>query len=185
MNETSEKQIEANRENGKKGGVKTDEGKAVSKYNAIKHGLLSKEVLVEGEDARALKEFEADIREKFAPEGPLEAILVDRIISCFWRLRRAVELERNAMEWSREHEITRIHFETTTEEQMTRAAIKKMINNDTVEKVLRYETTIERSIFKTLHELERLQASRNGEMVPLPTALDVHVFGEKENGFVS
>ncbi len=46
---TSEKQIEANKENGKLGGVKTDEGKAVSKYNAIKHGLLSKEVLLEDE----------------------------------------------------------------------------------------------------------------------------------------
>ena len=31
-----------------KGGPKTTEGKAISKYNAIKHGLLSKEVLVDG-----------------------------------------------------------------------------------------------------------------------------------------
>ena len=35
--ETSQKQIEANRENAKLGGVKTEEGKAVSRYNAIKH----------------------------------------------------------------------------------------------------------------------------------------------------
>ena len=42
---TTEKQVKANRENAKKGGVKTPEGKAVVRYNALKHGLLSKEVL--------------------------------------------------------------------------------------------------------------------------------------------
>lgn len=53
MNETSQKQIDANRENGKLGGVKTDEGKTVSRYNAIKHGLLSEEVLLDGEDEKS------------------------------------------------------------------------------------------------------------------------------------
>lgn len=38
MSEISQKQIEANQKNAKLGGVKTEEGKAVSKYNALKHG---------------------------------------------------------------------------------------------------------------------------------------------------
>ena len=54
MSEISQKQLEANRENAKLGGVKTEEGKAVSKYNAIKHGLLSEEVLLDGEDEKKL-----------------------------------------------------------------------------------------------------------------------------------
>ena len=45
MSEISQKQLEANRENAKLGGVKTEEGKAVSRYNAVKHGLLSDKVL--------------------------------------------------------------------------------------------------------------------------------------------
>ena len=36
MSEISQKQLEANQENAKKGGVKTPEGKAVSKHNSIK-----------------------------------------------------------------------------------------------------------------------------------------------------
>lgn len=58
-------------------------------------------------------------------------------------------------------------------------------NNDTYGKLIRYETNIERGIFKALHELQRLQSARNGENVPPPIAMDVDVSGEKENGFVS
>lgn len=34
----SEKQLKANQKNAQKAGVKTDEGKAIVKYNALKHG---------------------------------------------------------------------------------------------------------------------------------------------------
>ncbi len=34
------KQVAANRENGLKGGVKTDRGKAISRLNARKHGIF-------------------------------------------------------------------------------------------------------------------------------------------------
>jgi len=48
-------------------------------------------------------------------------------------------------------------------------------NNDTYGKLIRYETSIERGIYKALHELQRIQASRNGQQVPLPLAVDVDV----------
>jgi hypothetical protein len=37
----------------------------------------------------------------------------------------------------------------------------------------RYEVTLERSLYKALHELQRLQAARQGQAVPLPEAVDV------------
>ena len=43
-------------------------------------------------------------------------------------------------------------------------------------KLSRYETTIERSLYKALHELQRLQAARRAEgNVPPPVAVDVEV----------
>ena len=45
-------------------------------------------------------------------------------------------------------------------------------------KLSRYETTIERSLYKALHELQRLQAARRAEgNVPPPVAVDVEVSG--------
>jgi hypothetical protein len=41
----AEKQIQANRLNGLKGGVKTMEGKAVSRMNALSHGFFCNDVL--------------------------------------------------------------------------------------------------------------------------------------------
>ncbi len=45
-------------------------------------------------------------------------------------------------------------------------------------KLSRYETAIERSLFKALHELQRLQTARraNGEVTP-PVAVDVDISG--------
>ncbi len=44
-------------------------------------------------------------------------------------------------------------------------------------KISRYETSMERSLFKTLHELERRQALRQGKEVPVPLAVDIDVTG--------
>ncbi len=38
----------------------------------------------------------------------------------------------------------------------------------------RYESGLERSLFKALHELQRLQAFRHGKDVQLPVAVDLH-----------
>jgi len=51
----SEKQLIANRENSKLGGVKTEAGKQVIRLNAVTHGLLTNVVVVRGEDPEELK----------------------------------------------------------------------------------------------------------------------------------
>jgi hypothetical protein len=45
-------------------------------------------------------------------------------------------------------------------------------------KLSRYEATIERSLYKALHELQRLQAARRADGgVPPPASIDVNVTG--------
>jgi hypothetical protein len=46
-------------------------------------------------------------------------------------------------------------------------------NLDKLEKLNRYETSIERSLQRNLHELQRLQAARAGETVPPPAVVDM------------
>lgn len=93
----SKKQLEANRKNAQKGGVKTQGGKAIVKYNALKHGLLAKETVITiGEGAENPEEFNSllvDLKTQLNPLGTLEEILVEKIAVAYWRLCRAYRYE--------------------------------------------------------------------------------------------
>lgn len=100
----SEKQLIANRENGKKGGVKTFEGREISKYNAFQHGILSKATVLRKGD---LRESEGEFRalcakfyEDVQPVGMIEQALLDKLIMLYWRERRVVRGERASLESS-------------------------------------------------------------------------------------
>ncbi len=94
----SEKQIEANRRNAQRStGPRTSEGKAVSRYNALKHGILAQAVLpafLEGGESR--EEFEnllGSLRADLAPASSVEEMLVEQVAVGYWRLGRALRSE--------------------------------------------------------------------------------------------
>jgi hypothetical protein len=94
----SAKQIAANQANAQRStGPKTLAGRAVSKMNAVKHGILSKEVLVRGlnrkENSREYMALHQRFRNELNPVGPVEEMLVDQIVTTHWRLRRALIAE--------------------------------------------------------------------------------------------
>ncbi len=90
----SEKQREASRINGKKSkGPTSPEGKAVSKFNGLKHGLRAEHVILPGEDPAA---FEAEHQawiDDWKPQSHTRAVLVQRAAVASWRLTRAVKAE--------------------------------------------------------------------------------------------
>src|SRR3989344_5517133 len=165
----TENQILANKENAKLGGVKTEEGKATSRYNAIKHGLLSKEVLLKGEAENDLIELGKKLRAELRPETELELLLVDRMTANTWRLKRAMRIEAEMIE-----DDCKASFGDKAK-NLGQALSYDFSNHDTYGKLIRYETSIERGIYKALHELQRIQAARAGEKPPLPVAIDVDV----------
>src|SRR5918994_7133465 len=105
---TSEKKAEANRRNALKStGPKTPEGKDAVRLNALKHGLLSQEILLPGEDEEALRELGQNLRAELQPVGELESLLVDRIITAYWRLRRLGRVEAGIFAWELYGELAR------------------------------------------------------------------------------
>jgi hypothetical protein len=190
-NKISEKQLKANQENGKKGGVKTDEGKEVSKYNALKHGILKATV------SEYEAEFSNDVMDRlnsqFQPVGVLEKMLVDRIGYFYIRLFRVAKSENEYMQSilnprkvTVKDIIPQIEFTETIVENEGYIPILK---DTSVEKLtstyLRYEIALENRMYKAIHELQRLQANRNGEKIPPPLAVDIDMTGDKADGFVS
>src|SRR5215203_1567604 len=221
---TSAKKAEANRQNALKStGPKTPEGKAAVRLNALRHGLLSREILLPGEDEEALRELGERVRDELQPLGDLENLLVERIIASYWRLRRLGRVEIGIFAWQRSEEMAKraereaygyewdrveylkglnitISDEKKHEEALQRARrhrseqenetatlgrtfVRDADGANAFSKLSRYEATIERSLYKALHELQRLQAARRaGGGAPPPAAIDVDVSGVSGDG---
>jgi hypothetical protein len=151
MRMTSERKIEANQQNALRStGPKSPKGKARVGQNALKHGLLSRETLLAGEDQEDLKTLAKAIRADLKPQDAHERILVAVMIRDLWRRRRVARVERRLFkDWD-------VSLLAT---------------------LTRYEASIEHSYYRAFHELQRLQLARCGGRVPPPLALDVTVSG--------
>ena len=93
MTTASPAQIEANRRNAQLStGPKTAQGKSASSMNAVKYGILARQLIVQGEYVQESPEefhsFWTEYHEQLAPVGPLEEMLVDQIVAINWRMRR-------------------------------------------------------------------------------------------------
>src|SRR5262249_32747453 len=83
-----------NRQNGQKSrGPRSPQGKARSRFNALKHGLKAKTVVLPGEDAQEyqgrLEAWIADLQ----PRHDVELPLVERAVTITWQLDRAERAE--------------------------------------------------------------------------------------------
>src|SRR5262245_36612113 len=99
----SDRKLTANRQNAKHStGPKTREGKRRSRFNALKHGLLAQEVVILSghgrEDAEQFHGLVASLVSHYAPEGPVEQLMVEKIAIAIWRQRRALRAEGGAIQ---------------------------------------------------------------------------------------
>jgi len=74
-------------------GPKTAKGKAAIRLNALRHGLLARDVVLPEEDADAFEELRNQVRASLSPIGPIEEFLIDQIVNAMWRLRRLAQAE--------------------------------------------------------------------------------------------
>jgi hypothetical protein len=147
----SRKQVEANRRNGRLGGPRTPEGKAVSRLNARKHGIFASALTPM--DHEELHGTHDRCRAELQPVGFLEEAIVDKIAAVYLSLQRCAlaHAEYHLLtwkqhpcqaDWPRRHPDDRFdlnYFETT------------------VVLVQRYDTTLTNQFLKLIHELQALQ----------------------------
>lgn len=90
----SDRKLAANRANAKKStGPKSLEGKAVSRLNAVTHGLTAETVVLPGEDQRTFEAERLGWIEDWKPQSQTKMALVERAVAQSWRLRRCVRAE--------------------------------------------------------------------------------------------
>jgi hypothetical protein len=188
----------------------------VVRLNALRHGLLTRDVVLPGEDADAFEDLWNQVRANFSPVGPIEEFLVERVVNALWRLRRLARAETALFHW-RVHEfkadrLTKqvgsyektfldglslpglysapeitdkaSHAEATEalgqaryerdrdEVLLGRALDADAKEGDAFGKLIRYERSLERSLFRTFDELRQIQGNRqNRPSFPISDAV--------------
>lgn len=97
----SQRRLEANRRNALRStGPKTAAGKSAVRWNALKHGLHSRQLLLPGEKQSDWSAFRERLSAELKPVGGLELLLADRLTALAWRIRRLSGLESDLFVWN-------------------------------------------------------------------------------------
>jgi len=69
-------------------GPRTEEGKARSSQNALKHGLTAQQLVIKPEEQEAFEQLQAHYQAEIDPRGALQQTLFDELVAAAWNLRR-------------------------------------------------------------------------------------------------
>lgn len=151
---TTQKQTVANHLNAQQStGPVSVEGKAVVAKNALKHGIFSKQILLEGESKKGFELLKNEFYTQFIPEGFLEQLLCERALAATWRLPRVTQMET-------------LLIDHTAKKTYANRSISEVLSGRHGNELIllsRYEGTLEKILFRSLGELRSLQIARSLE----------------------
>lgn len=172
----SDKQLIANRENAKLGGVKTEEGKAITRFNALAHGILRQTITAY--EKEFYLEIYADLVKQYEPATIFEKILIERITVYYLKLFRVQRAEQEYMKSILDPREVKTAGGMLTlsdlgiRDEIINEGYIPQIKDENIQKLAdiysRYEITLENRLYKAFHELERAIALRKG-LNPPPT----------------
>src|SRR5882724_9889060 len=160
----SVRQIEANRRNAAGPHQMTEAGKQSLRTNALRHGLATKlHVVLAGEDEKFYNEILDSLREEYAPQSTHEEMLVNQIAENYWRLIRARNMESGSFKMgikieAQEYGINRVEPDDLLRGANLATALSH--HHEIFARIARYETTAERSYYRAIRELDKLQTKR-------------------------
>lgn len=153
------------------GGVKTEAGKAVTRFNAMTHGIL-RGTLTEYEEDAELGILD-ELRTEISPQGVLENLLLERIATHYVKLQRITKAEhefvmsvlnpRKVVTKLREG-FPNLEELAWSEEIVESEGYTPKVGAEAVQRLYgvyaRYETNIENRMLRAMRELRELRKER-------------------------
>jgi hypothetical protein len=181
------KQLRANKQNALKGGVKTQRGKQIVRFNALKHGVFIS--LLTSDEISSAEEMRIQLIEEYQPQTQMEVMLIQAIVVNHTRWQRAILAEREFFREATdpvtvtEHIIARMKSsegslypfpgqeEKNTPKNLGHRAFIDSGQISTLDSTYaRYVTTCERQFYRALREFQRLYCFRAGRTFSLLTS---------------
>ena len=153
-------QIDANRLNSQKStGPRSDEGKAASKFNALKHGIDAVSSVLPTEDLAEREALVSGYVARFQPSTPEEVFLLNTMIEADWNRRRYQTIETDMM-----NRILATQFGQTGH-RMAKLFDHEMPFTPLLERVIRHREAAERAWHRAYKQMLQEIAAR-----PLPAS---------------
>jgi len=163
MFQPTPKQRAASRANAQKStGPRTAAGKAVSRFNALKHAIFAVHQIMFDEKPEDLAELAGEYHELYSPADAKQRFLVDTLVNNEWRLRRMRRVEAELWEHASNLFIVKNLNTTVTCTSGEAFATDSCI----FERLQRVVNSCERIYYRTLKELEVARA--NNPQPPQP-----------------
>ena len=129
-------------------GPRTEEGKANSSRNALKHGLTARDLVLREDEREEFESLQSDLQAELTPEGTLETLTFNNILRASWDMTRFRRLESCLMA-------------SDIDPALDDASAK------TLDRLSRYAARAERSYYRAIGELRTLQTNRTLREVKL------------------
>ncbi len=173
MGKVSPKKLDANRRNAQKStGPKTEAGKNRSRQNAIKHGLLAVSVLaIRNERPDEFDHLLVSLRGEFRPVGFMEDLLVQKIAVSLCRQKRALDYELTIVPRAFTNETIELERKIDPDGAAVSDRLRRILGPE-LDRLLRYQTSIQRELVYSMQQLEERQMAR--KELHAPVLKEVH-----------
>jgi hypothetical protein len=147
-------------------GRRTPQGKSRSSHNALRHGIFANTLLRGGTLGDNAGDFEGLVsvcREAIRPANGLEEILVEKLAVLLFRLTRTYKFDAKIAPklFARVAEtLNRGHFAAQAKWISREDQALVPSKDPTPDLIIRYETSIERQIVRTLEQIEKVRNMR-------------------------
>lgn len=140
--------------------AKTESVENSASEDGVRQYIFSSEILIDGEKSADLEEIRNKLVKELKPSNEIEALIVDRVISGVWRLRRCLKIESQTLEYNtsciQEYEQGFLRTRKRTSKELTQLkAVKINENKNRSAELSKYETMLENQIYKALRELDK------------------------------
>lgn len=125
------------------------------KLNAIKHGLLAKQAVINPSESRPFNKLSRKLLAELQPQTTLEMMLAEQVVMNYWRLIRYLKLENELFLFigQSKYSYGQPHFI----DEFT-SFVRK---NPSFDVLTRYNAIIIRSFYKSLHEYQNMKSVNN------------------------
>jgi predicted nucleic acid-binding protein len=143
----------------KSNGPVTEEGKATSSQNSLKHGLTSARVVLPHESQEEYDRLEASIVNRFRPYDEIERILVHEMASALWRLKRIEDMETALFRKAYKQQQELLGSDSGPDD-IRFAAYAEVAESKGLRMLTRHQAQLRRAYEKAWKEIEIIQEQR-------------------------